>query len=179
MIYIVIAIFSEAEALIEHFKLQKIQTKPFLIFGNDDITLVISGMGKVESAIATTYICKDKKINKIVNIGICGTNDKNKKIGSIHRIKSIVDVSTDKKYMISTDGEVLYCFDKIIKSSKNIKNNILIDMESVGFYKAAINFTKKENISIYKIVSDHLTTSHISLENIYKIMKNAIKEIVL
>ncbi len=179
MIYIVTAIFSEAKALIEHFGLQKVQTKPFLIFSNDNISLVVSGMGKVESAIATTYMCKDKKIDKLINIGVCGTNNKNKEIGSLYKIKSVIDVSSDKKYMISADGEALYCFDRIVKSSENIKNNILIDMESVGFYKAAVKFVKKEDIRIYKIVSDHLKTSHISLEDIYTITKNAIKEIDL
>ena len=175
---IVTAIFSEAKALIEYFDLKKKQTKPFLVFKNDDITLIVSGIGKIESAIATTYLCKDiNNIDKIVNIGVCGTNDENKKIGSLYRIKSVIDTSTNKKYMLSKGDKALYCFDKIVKSNHNIKKNILVDMESVGFYKAAINFAPKEKIFIHKIISDHLKTPHISLDDIYTLIKQSIKEI--
>ncbi len=177
MICIVTAIFSEAKALIETFELEKKQTRPFLLYGNQNIILIISGMGKINAAIATTYISQNGDIEKFINIGICGTNDKSKKIGDIYLIRSIIDKSTNKKYMINNLGEPLYCYDKIIKDDINLKKNILIDMESFGFYSAAVKFTKQENIKIYKIVSDYLDTKHISNDFIYKISKQATKEV--
>ncbi len=179
MIIIVTAIFSEAKAFIEYFNLQEVNKKPFIVYKNEKILLIISGMGKINSAIATTYISKGIKIKKIINIGICGTNNLNKTIGSLQSIKAIVNHATDKKYIIGKTGETLYCHDKIIKNTKGLKKNILIDMESFGFYKASLKFTERENIKIYKIISDHLETSHISHDFIYKIIKNKINEIIL
>jgi len=177
MIVFVTAIFSEAKALIEYFNLQKVEKKPFLIYKNDNIVLIVSGMGKINSAIATFYISQKYRIEKIINIGICGTNDTKKEIGSLHAIKSIIDVSSSKKLVISDKGETLYTFDKIIKDKKGLKENILIDMESYGFYMAASKFVKKEDIKIYKIISDHLEVSHINSKFVYTLVKNSLKEI--
>lgn len=173
---IVCAIFSEAKALIEKFDLKQTEKKPFLIYENDTISLIISGMGKINSAIATTYIAKDKKIESITNIGICASNDITKKIGSLCHIRSIVEAATGKKTVLNTEGEVLYTFDDVVQNKKDLKRDILIDMEGYGFYKASKNLTKKENIKIYKIISDHLDTFYITNDFIYELVKKCINE---
>ncbi len=177
MICIVTAIFSEAKGLIEYFGLKQIDKKPFLIYANDNISLIVSGMGKLNSAIATTYIAKDKQIKKIVNIGICGTNNIMKEKGSLCDIKAVIDATTGKKISIAKKGEILYTFDNIVYKKESLKKNILIDMEGYGFYKAAKIFTNKENIKIYKIISDYLSTEHITNNFIYNLIKQNISEI--
>ena len=181
MIVFVTAIFSEAKALIEHFELQKVEKKPFLIYQSDNIALIISKIGKVNSAVATTYISQRYSIDKIINIGICGTNDSKKEIGSFYKIRSIIDASSSKKIVIADDGEVLYTFDKIIKDKNLTKKGVLVDMEAFGFYSAALKFVDKNSIKIYKIISDHLKTSHIDNDFIYSLVKNRLdklKEII-
>jgi len=177
MIVFVTAIFSEAKALIEYFDLQKVEKKPFLIYQSDNIALIISGIGKVNSAIATTYISQKYSIDKMINIGICGTNDTKKEIGSLCSIKSIVDASSSKKIVISNDGETLYTFDKIIEDKNSVKKGALVDMEAFGFYSAASKFVDKKDIKIYKIISDHLETSHIDNDFIYHLIKNRLEDI--
>jgi len=174
---IVTAIFSEAKAFIELFGLEKSQKKPFEVYQNSDVTLIVSGMGKLNSAIATTYISQNHTFEKIYNIGICGTNDKTKEIGRLYGIKSVIDASTSKKYSINQTGEILYCFDMIQKGETGVKKPALVDMESFGFYSAAIKFYKKDKICIYKIVSDHLDTTHITNDFIYRLIKKATKEL--
>jgi nucleoside phosphorylase len=179
MICIVTAIFSEAKAFIELFELKKVQTKPFEVYQSDDITLVVSGMGKLKSAIATAYISTKKCCDRIYNIGICGTNSLEKEIGKLCRVRSIVEFETGKKYVVDNKGDVLYCFDRVVdrkKEKKELKRDILVDMESFGFYSAAIKFYTKDDIGVYKIVSDRLDTKDITNDFIYKIVKNAIKE---
>ena len=177
MTVIVCAIFSEAKALIELYDLKQTAKKPFDIFENDDIALIISNIGKINAAIATTYAALLKQPDKMINIGICAANNSSKKIGSLNSIKSIIDASSGKKVVISNEGEILYCFDKSVKDKKGLKENILIDMESYGFYMAASRVVKKEDIKIYKIISDHLEVSHINSKFVYTLVKNSLKEI--
>ena len=167
---IVCAIFSEAKALIEFYDLKLTAKKPFNIFENDGMALIISNMGKINAAVATAYIATIKKPDKIINIGICASVGKNRQIGSLYKIRSVIEASSGKKAVISNEGEVLYCFDKPVENKP--KENILIDMESYGFYAAASKFVKKEDIKIYKIVSDYLEVSHIDSKFVYTLMKN-------
>jgi len=54
---IVTALCSEAEPIIEYFRLKKnTASNKFDIFENDRIALVVSGIGKIKSAIATTIL---------------------------------------------------------------------------------------------------------------------------
>jgi len=174
---IVCATFSEAKAMIEKFNLRRIISKPFLIHSNGSIVLIVSGIGKLNSAIATAYMAHYNKIESIINVGICGTNDTKKEIGSLHTVKSIVDVATGKKVTVDKTGEVLYTFDEVVDTKSNLKKSVLIDMEGYGFYKAAKNFTKKDNIKIYKIISDYLETTHITSDFVYDLIKQNLQEI--
>ncbi len=176
MICIVTALFSEAEALIEYFKLKKSENKIFSVYTNDNICLVVSGIGKINAAVATTYILKNHKFDKIFNIGICGTNNKDNKIGFLYLIKTIIDKETDKKFILQKNGEVLYCVSKPI-SKLDISKKVLVDMESAGFYQAAVKFAQKDNINILKIVSDFLDTSIPSKKSVYNLIKQNIKNI--
>ena len=176
MICIVTALFSEAEALIAYYKLKKVKNNIFLIFANNDIFLIISGIGKINAAIATTYACTTNKIDKIYNIGICGSNDQDKHIGSLHPIKTIVEYDTNKKFIISDKGETVYCVSKPVNKINTFKK-ILVDMESVGFYNASKKFIQKENIYILKIISDFLDTSILPKKAVYDLVKKNIKNI--
>ena len=177
MIIFVTALFSEAKALIEHFGLKKVEKEPFVIYANGDIALIVSKIGKIDSAIATTYISQKYNIKKIINIGICGTNDIKKEIGSIYQVKSIIDLSSSKKIVMANEGEVLYTFDKALKDKNFIKRGILIDMEAFGFCSAALKFVDKRSIKIYKIISDHLENTCIDGDFVYNLIKNQIKTI--
>ncbi len=178
MIVIVTATFSEAKALIEHFRLIQTQKKPFSIYKNSKILLIISGIGKINSAIATTYIFTTyKDIENIINFGICGSSDKEKKIGSLYNIKSVVDKDSDKKFILCKNGEVLWCCTKPITT--HISEKILVDMESSGFLRATKYFINKEKVGIYKIVSDYLDIKEKFKEDVLKIiMEKSIFKII-
>jgi len=176
---IVCAVFSEAKALIEFFDLKQVKKKPFEVFTGEDIELIISGIGNISSAIATTYILQDKNINKIINIGICGTADQTKNIGSFYNIKSIIYAPTNKKYQIDRIGEKLYSYDKPIFDKNKVNKKGLVDMESYGFYSAALKFVAKDKIKVYKIVSDHLDISELSSGVVYGLIKDNVDRIIL
>ena len=72
---IVTALLCEAKAIIEAFNLKKdISEHAFEIYHNQDksLCLIISGIGKINAAIATTYIAQYNKVapQSFLNIGI-------------------------------------------------------------------------------------------------------------
>ncbi|MFK7780526.1 MAG: 5'-methylthioadenosine/S-adenosylhomocysteine nucleosidase [Candidatus Gracilibacteria bacterium] len=90
---IITAMKEEAEIIIKRFDLHEIDNKHNVtVFegkrisnnGNEKIILVLSGIGKIQAAIATTYILENYKPDKIVNIGIAGNlNSEEVKIGDV------------------------------------------------------------------------------------------------
>jgi nucleoside phosphorylase len=166
---IVTALQSEANPIIEYLNLTKTNTH---IYENLDTKLIVSGMGKINSAIAVTYMqpCK-----KIVNIGICGSSSHN--IGNIYKIKKIIDKCSQKVIHIAKDGETLTCVDTPQNNPNEFKNT-LVDMESYGFYTAAKKFTKSENIELYKIVSDKISDNVLTPKEVHELIYPHLKMIL-
>jgi hypothetical protein len=140
----------EAKLLIEWLGLKRINDK-FLIYENEKYSLIISNQGKLNSAIATTYLLSTRDISNIINFGIAGSS--NYKIGEIFLINKInykfyPDILINHPFK---ESEII-CVDEVITSG----NYKLVDMESAGFFQAATKFLKAHNIFLIKIVSDNL-----------------------
>ncbi len=178
MIYIISALKAEANFLIEHFKLLKTDDKRFLIYQNSDIKLIISGISKLNSAIATTYLLSKSlptKSDKVINIGLAGArSDIN--LGELFEVEKIINDS--KVYHLKTTTKLkkasISCLDHVATKGYNLKSD-LVDMESFGFYKASKIFSK--NIVILKVVSDHLSDKILSNQNIDQLFLKHIKSI--
>ncbi len=161
MIYIQCALLAEAAFLIDTYQLGKIDDEYFTIFANEKMSVIISGIGKVQAAIATTYLLQKYRPNqedKIYNLGIATSTQEAIMIGSLHRVNKLIDQASAKVYHLAGTGEALSCVEKALTSPKGIKTP-LADMESVGFYLSAKHFISKEQISIIKIVSDKTDTT--------------------
>ena len=150
MVGIVVAYFKEAKPLIDYFNLKKTNDK-FSIYENEKISLIISNQGKINSAIATTYLLSTRKISHIINFGIAGSSEY--KVGEIFLVNKIND-----KYFPDIlvphefrESEII-CFDEVVTSGRYK----LVDMESEGFFKASIKFLKSHQIHLIKVVSDNL-----------------------
>jgi nucleoside phosphorylase len=183
LIYIITALKAEATPLIGHLKLEKIRSKPFEIYSNQNIILIISGIGNINIAIATTYLLstfQTAKSDKIYNIGICGSKSTNNDIGELYTIKKIVNQSTNKVVHITNNSdtreESITTTPIAQNSSHKIKTN-LVDMESFGFYSSAKLFLPKESIMIIKIVSDKVDDTILGKNIIYSLLENKIEEI--
>jgi hypothetical protein len=147
---IVSAFYKEIEPIIKHYNLKKINS-PFEIFKNDKLIVIISGIGKINSAIATTYILNNYKINFIINFGIAGSSTF--KVGDMFLINKInKNLYPDIIYSHPFKETYIKCSDEIVTNG----DINLVDMESEGFFKASTKFLPLENIFIIKIVSDNL-----------------------
>ncbi len=159
MILFVTALKSEANPLIKLFNLIPLKNKDFNIYKNKDIILIICGIGNINAAIATTYAISRFDIKKAINVGICGSFDKEDKPGEVFDIKKLIDHQTQKVYHLKNpkrfaNSKTLYSFER----PQNIitLKNALADMESIGFFLSARKFIDLKNIYILKVVSDHI-----------------------
>ena len=159
MIHLIIATFPEANHFIKSLQLKKISSiSEFNVYYNNKFTLTISGIGKVNSAVAVAQTYQEfgkNKNNNWLNVGIAGHD--NSKLGEIYIINKILEDKSDK------------CFFPYSPCIQNIKNNSCItyenvnnkyndslsDMELSGFFEAANKYSYKELIHSIKIVSDN------------------------
>ncbi|MCB1140848.1 MAG: hypothetical protein H7A24_07150 [Leptospiraceae bacterium] len=167
MIYIVTALAGEAIPLINAFKLKKdISYTRFDVFKNEDIKLILTGVGKIRSAIATTYLLtkeNPRPEDRILNFGICGSSIQEYQTGKMFLINKIQDHSTGRSFYPETEFRHNYPEERILTFDKPVKRkdwsefpNILVDMEASGFYEAASLHFHSHRIHLLKIVSDHL-----------------------
>jgi hypothetical protein len=138
------ALTAEAKPITGFFALKcKIRT-PFNIYVNDDIALVVSGIGEVKTREALAFAFELFQPRTAINIGIAGCSDKNIKTGSFfcttHRNLPIPYAS-----LSSHNGAV--------EGNEGI-SSCLVDEEAEAFLGAVADDVEKY---IFKVVSDHLS----------------------
>jgi translation elongation factor EF-G len=167
MILIHCALQSEAQALIEHFKLNKKQTNP-KIYLNDNIVLVVSNIGKQNTFKALQIVFDNYKISKAINIGIAGCSDRNIQIGAFfctnHKLPNIDCMPLQTVNNAQTN---------------KTKNHSLYDMEAKYFENICEKYLTQENIFVFKIVSDYLDDTILNKEMVKQLIKKNIKNIYL
>jgi hypothetical protein len=144
MLNVVTALKTEAEPIIKYFKLKCKDN----IWQNDKINLIITGSGKIKSAVNTALLL-NKFPYKTINFGIAGSETY--EISQGFFIHKITDTDTGFEYypdFFKENSSELFCV------SKPEKYYTLVDMESSGFFEAAYKFLSVEKIILYKIVSD-------------------------
>ncbi|MCF6339922.1 MAG: hypothetical protein L3J10_04080 [Sulfurimonas sp.] len=172
MLYIIVALKSEAQAFVEKYKLTKSKYANFTIFFNKNIKIIISGIGIQNAKLTTLFIIRKFNPNKddiFLNIGICGASKKYK-IGDCIEISSIL--YNEEIFTLNTNTN-----NTIVCSNNEVSDNnySIVDMESFGFYQACKN---TKNCYMYKIVSDHFEPDSITKESTKKLIFNAIDKII-
>ncbi|KPU27105.1 hypothetical protein TR13x_06855 [Caloranaerobacter sp. TR13] len=179
MLYFICAFYNEAKPIINFYKLKRVnENKFFQVFENDDIKLIISGIGKINSAVALAHIVSKYGISDediIINIGICGS--KSREIGEAVLVNKIHDIETGRDYypdiLIKHQFEegTLETFSKPVVDF-DIKD--ICDMEGSGFFKASSKFFSPHQIQLIKIVSDHLDGARLTGEFVEKLVEKNI-----
>ncbi|MCG6139354.1 phosphorylase [Leptospira mtsangambouensis] len=188
------AVLSEAKPWIT-----KLQAKPishlgkFRIFQKEDHYIIISGTGKLSAALAVSEFAHilpkpDRIQMKIWNLGIAGSNNNELSLGDFFWIHKITDAATKRDFYPDriekskfTKETTLTTFDRPITKNENsdrflflsqeeLKGIQLIDMEGSGFFEAASLYFPLENISLGKLVSDHLEGTFCKAETVESMM---------
>ena len=148
---LITALSVEAKPLIEHYKLSSINNRYFRIYEGNDIILIISGVGKIKSSIATTYILSQiDNLDRCValNIGLCGTQDRSHNRGTPILVNKVRDRDTGYEYF----PDILFSHNMIeggvethsvlvsLENQPPIEEKF-VDMEASGFLKGRVLFT--------------------------------------
>ena len=173
MIYIVTALKPEAQAFVDFFKLKKSKLQNYTLFTNENIHLIISGMGVDSARMATQTLINNFDITDddiFVNIGICGAS-KEYAIGELILCGTIF--YQEIPYTFKKEAKSIYCSDKPLTES----TYSLVDMESFGFYDAIDHNPAIKKFYIIKIVSDHFEPKKVTKELAKSLIFNQIDAI--
>ena len=161
----VIALKSEAIAIIEKYDMKSFDHHGlFQLFKNLDGThwLVISGIGQINSASATTYLYKVSQAPpwcSWINIGIAGYKSN---YGTIYLVDKVTRKSSGEDDFPGNLIKSKVMREKLItvdKPDTNYEENALIDMEASSFLDIATRLTCRELVIILKVVSDEPNSS--------------------
>lgn len=119
-ILFVCAMKKEAELIAKKLKLEKLEE---YLYKKDNISLLITGIGKQKTAISLTrYLCEKEKPELIINIGYAGSTD--------IRVGEWVTISRSYNYEWEIPGEEKYSMlDFGNQTLKNINSNKLKNVE--------------------------------------------------
>lgn len=157
MIYIVVALYPEAQPFIAHLKLRKdVSLTKFQVFKGKDISLIITGVGDINAAVATTYLlcqlppCQN---SLIINVGIAGGKKDRVNEGDACLCNKLYRDSTQQSYYPdilfshSFREESVTTLPTVCKNLERI-NTTLVDMEAAAVYQSAINFVASHQIAV-------------------------------
>ena len=154
-----VALKHEALPIIDYFGLTHNKERLRNIFSNveNNVFLIITGIGIQNAKKAVTKLkqLNNNKDDIWVNIGIAG--HRTFKVGSIYEVKKIISSNNENAFFTNSfynkvPTSTVCC---VNKEEKKYNNKYLYDMESFGFLEALDSLTIKENIFMFKIVSDN------------------------
>ena len=141
----VIAMEKEAISIAENLKLNKVNENTFC---NENISLIITGIGKQRTAISLTkYLENNEKPDVIINVGYAGSTDA--KIGTWVNVNNSFNyewqILDEEKYSLKgLDSRILIDREKIINmpcysaesfvTKTDIMESVLFDMELHSIY---------------------------------------------
>ncbi len=160
MINIVSALQCEAKPLINHYKLKGVSTPSgFRVYENQQIRLIVAGLGKVACAAACGYLyarAGEQQDEAWLNVGIAG--HATAAIGTPVLAKKITEQSSGLSWYppwvleFDCQRENLLTLDQ---ASEHYDEQCCFDMEASAFYATASRFSTAEVVQSLKIISDN------------------------
>lgn len=159
----------EAQGIVEYLKLTK-TTKS--TFENDDVLLLVGGIGKEKTINSLEDIYSKYRFHKAINIGIAGCDNTAYKIGELvcttHTIEGIhhLPITT-----VDTPAS------SSLPLTLNTQPTQIYDMESSYFTQISSKYLKQSEIYVFKVISDYLDTTMPNKDFVKKLIKNRLNDI--
>lgn len=166
MIHIICALKCEAKPLIAYYHLKHSDNSssfPLYIGQDKEMSLTISGVGKINAAAATAFthvFLNARRQDVWLNIGVAG--HKYLDIGEIRLGHKITDQANHHIWypqivcaLPCQSQEVLSCDQLITDYESNILSGPVFEMETAGFYAIASRFASSELTHVIKVISDN------------------------
>ncbi|HOC38260.1 MAG TPA: hypothetical protein PKJ77_03175 [Thermodesulfobacteriota bacterium] len=166
-ISLVMATKLEALPLLELLGLQHTATRPFPLYCQEDLILIISGIGKTNAAVAVTYSILSHQPGLVVNLGAAGATHPGCTLGDVYHGCQVIEY--DRPHLRTEalremvplvlpgfPGAVIATQDKPVLDQEDRRTlgqcADLVDMEAAGVVQACERFSVP--CSIFKFVSD-------------------------
>ena len=160
---LIIALPCEAKPLIKHYGLKRcVDESAYSMFRNQQMTLTISGVGKLAAAGAVAYTqgrYGSTRNTVWLNIGIAGHRTID--IGKCLLAHKIIDSETSRCWypgLVLTPPCETSDILTVSQPETDYTQNCLYEMEAAGFMATAIRFSSLECIHVVKVVSDNQST---------------------
>ena len=157
MLYIITALKSEAKPIIDFYGLEFSDLSNFPLYKNDNITLLITGVGRKNvSNVLNLFFQKNKVTkNQIINIGISGAKKGDCSIGQLFLINKVSDEKSKLSFNLGSQHSFGLQNNEITTVSKpvvdnNFKGEGLVDMEAYEICKT-VNDLEGLNLSLIHI----------------------------
>jgi len=166
-IALIIATRMEAEPFVDGLGMKELDSRPFRVYGGEDLFMVISGIGKVNAGTATGYVCQKFDPHFILNLGAAGSVNDSEELGTVYNIEKTIEpdrlhLRTNSPYIQhpdSMDGfnrAILATQDKVVMNVNAFREIAsfadLADMEGASVVQISRRFDKK--CILFKFVSD-------------------------
>ena len=156
------ALLCEAQYLINFYKLkQDGSVQNSKIYSNDEIVIIVSGIGKKNVNKSLNYIFENYSISKAINLGIAGCSDGSVKIGTLF---------CTNRLLPQINFASLTTVDEPLEDDEGL-DTLLVDMEAKYFKEICLNYTN--NIFVFKVVSDYLDITIPKKEFVIELIKNS------
>lgn len=187
---IITALACEAAPLITAWKLKPLRqgalAERFQVFQRDGISVAVSGVGKIKSAIATAALLGGLFAPRslaplVVNIGIAGTSVTDLPIGALTYINKVRDVATNSRHYPdvllahSLPEYALDTYDAPVTTPP--KEPIVVDMEGAGFAQAALALVPPSQVCILKVISDYCAGTEVTREQVHSAIASQMEPI--
>ncbi len=166
MIHFIVALKCEARSLIAHYRLKHSADSeffPLYISPDKQISLTISGIGKINAAAATAFthaFLQTCKQDIWLNVGIAGHKDL--EIGEVMIAHKIIEQSSQQSWYPQIlcsppcqSMELLSCDRPASDYTDTVFSGAVFEMEAAGFYATACRLATSELIHVVKIISDN------------------------
>ena len=162
---LITALKAESDPFIQHFRLKKDNALDFPYFVNQKLNVGLIGVGvgkkNIKSRINDFLKLNNHKEVQFINVGIAGGKKSKTNIGELFMINKILDDSSDKKYYPEiiidhglNESSITTVGTPVLDGGK--KYDTLVDMEAHEIFSICSKFVPVHDISIIKIVSDHM-----------------------
>ena len=182
MQYIITALKSEAKPIIDYYDLEFSGSSNYPLYKNDNLTLLITGVGRKNTSNVLNLFFQKNKITKnhIVNIGISGGKKCDCSIGQLFLINKVSDEKSKLSFNLGSQHSFGLQNNQITTVSKPVVDNNfnvegLVDMEAYEICKIVNDLESLDRLLIFKIVSDHMDMKHhISANQVKSLIKQKV-----
>ncbi len=159
-INLIVALPAEAKPINQHLGLVRDNRHiQYPLYRKGDISLVISGYGAQNSAMATTWLHQTNEFRPDaiwINVGIAG--HPSHAVGTSLLANEIVDTTTGNIWVLEVDDMTNLQSERIFtldQPDTGYSRDGMIDMEAAGFYRSALECTTSDRIHCLKVISDN------------------------